>query len=93
MPALLRLATERELGLLFVLSFFTGISGLVHHLILTVKFGKHLPDGYIAPSLGGLTLFLSVIMIWRILQRDHRPRGAKEADPSAPMVQIGCRSL
>jgi len=93
MPHLLRLATERELGLLFGLSFFTGLWGQASSFAIPANFSGVLPNDpndYIAPSPAGLTLVLSVVLIWRILQRDRRRSGAEIVDPSSRALVQSC---
>lgn len=70
LPDLLRLASEREQGIIFGLSFFTCALGLANYTALALL---DVPAGYgRQPSIAGITLFASMVLIWRILRRGVR---------------------
>jgi Glycosyltransferase family 87 len=68
LPDLLRLASEREQAAIFGLSFFTAALGLANYTALALLDTS--PGHVRQPSVAGITLFVLMVLIWRILRRD-----------------------
>jgi hypothetical protein len=67
LPDVLRLASEREQAAIFGLSFFTSALGLANYTALALLDSS--PGHVRQPSVAGITLFVLMALIWRILRR------------------------
>jgi hypothetical protein len=75
LPDLLRLARESERIILYALSLFTAFFGTLQSLRLEVAFGSDaaraaIDESSSPVSLAGLTLVVTLVLLWRILRRD-----------------------
>jgi hypothetical protein len=80
-PHLLRLATRRELAVMFALGWFAPGWGLVQEDLVYARSGAQaIARG---PALGAAAFLLLLIMVWRVLQREQTPSRQAESPTTA----------